>query len=82
VVRRGVAKVGHKWAISGCAGGGWQTVGSAPDDKSFHGVANGERGVLWFRFQSQKGNSGYSVGPLGAKTLGLRPRPDEVPVEE
>src|ERR1019366_7269250 len=38
--RRGVAKVCRKWAISGCAGGGRHTVGSAPDDKSFHSVAN------------------------------------------
>src|ERR1019366_7337411 len=38
--RRGVAKVCRKWAISGCAGGGRHTVGSAPDDKSFHSIAN------------------------------------------
>src|SRR5271165_6953263 len=37
----------YKWAISGCAGGGWHTVGSASDDKSFHGVANGRDGVYY-----------------------------------
>src|ERR1019366_1792671 len=40
-VRRGVAKVGHKWGNFALCWRGWQTVGSAPDGKSFHDVANG-----------------------------------------
>jgi|SRR5271169_4638932 len=58
-IGRGVAKVGHKWAISGCAGGGWHTVGSASDGKSFHGVANGRDGVYYGAvFGVNKGNFG------------------------
>jgi hypothetical protein len=58
-IGRGVAKVGYKWAISGCAGGGWYTVGSASHDKSFHGVANGRDGVYYGAvFGIKKGNFG------------------------
>jgi hypothetical protein len=57
-VRRGVAKVGHKGGNLGLCCCGWQTVGSAPDEKSFHGVVKGETGVLWCPFRDQKGNSG------------------------
>jgi len=32
--RRGVAKVGHKWGNFELCWCGWQTVGSAPDEKS------------------------------------------------
>src|SRR5664280_2557802 len=37
---RGVATIGHKWGNFGLCCCGWQTVGSAPDEKSFYGVAN------------------------------------------
>jgi len=34
-VRRGVAKVGHKWGNFGLCWCGWQTVGSAPEENRF-----------------------------------------------
>ena len=34
-VRRGVAKVGHKWGNFVLCWCGWQTVGSAPDENRF-----------------------------------------------
>jgi hypothetical protein len=43
-VRRGVAKAGHKWGNFALCWRVWQTVGSAPDGKSFHDVANGRDG--------------------------------------
>jgi hypothetical protein len=33
---------------------GWQTVGSAPDGKSFHGVANGRDGCTMGPFSRSK----------------------------
>src|ERR1017187_4350537 len=38
---RGVATIGHKWGNFGLCCCGWQTVGSAPDEKSFYGVTKG-----------------------------------------
>src|ERR1039457_7219812 len=43
---RGVAKVGHKWGNFGLCCCGWQTVGSAPDEKSSYDVANKRDG--WY----------------------------------
>jgi len=40
-VRKGIAKVAHKRLNFGLCCCGWQAVGSAPDDKSLHDVANG-----------------------------------------
>jgi hypothetical protein len=47
--RRGVARVGNKWGNFGLCWCRWQTVGSAPDEKSFTVSRTGERGVLWCR---------------------------------
>jgi hypothetical protein len=44
--RGGVAKVGHKWRDFGLCWCGWQTVGSAPDEKWFHRVANRRNGLI------------------------------------
>jgi len=49
-IRRRVAKVGHKWANFGLCWCGWQTVGSAPDDKSFYAVANRRDGCIMVPF--------------------------------
>ena len=53
-VRRGVAKVGHKWGNFGLCWCGWQTVGSAPDEKSFHSVANRRDGCTMVPFSRSK----------------------------
>ena len=53
-VRRGVAKVGHKWGNFGLCWCGWQTVGSAPIEESFHGVANGRDGCTMVPFSRSK----------------------------
>ena len=53
-IRRGVAKVGHKWGNFGLCCCGWQTVGSAPDEKSFYGVANRPDGCIMVPFSRSK----------------------------
>jgi hypothetical protein len=60
-VRRGVAKVGHKWDNFGLCWCGWQTVGGAPDENRFTVSRTSETGVLWRCLRSQKGNSGKLV---------------------
>jgi hypothetical protein len=57
-VRRGVAKVGHKWGKFVLCWCGWQTVGSAPDENRVSVSRPSETGVVWRCFQRQKGNSG------------------------
>jgi hypothetical protein len=53
-VRRRVAKAGHKWSNFGLCWCGWQTVGRAPDDKSFHDVANGRDECTMVPFSRSK----------------------------
>jgi hypothetical protein len=52
--RRGVAKVGHKGGNFGLCCCGWQTVGSAPDEESFYGVANKRDGCTMVPFSRSK----------------------------
>src|SRR5664280_3666055 len=51
---RGVATIGHKWGNFGLCCCGWQTVGSAPDEKSFYGVANRPDGCIIVPFSRSK----------------------------
>jgi hypothetical protein len=44
----------HKWDNFGLNWCGWQTVGSAPDEKSFHGVANVRDGCTMVPFLRPK----------------------------
>ena len=53
-VRRGVARIGHKWGNLGLCCCGWQTVGSAPDEKSFYGVAKSSDGCTIVPFMRPK----------------------------
>src|ERR1017187_7260369 len=64
-VRRGVAKIGHKWGNFGLCCCGWQTVGSALDEKSFTVSRTGQTGILWCPFRDQKGNSGLQDEGVG-----------------
>jgi hypothetical protein len=38
-IRRGIAKVGHRWGNFGLCCCGWQAVGSAPGEKGLYGVS-------------------------------------------
>ena len=49
-----MAKVGHKWGNFGLYWCGWKTVGSAPIEKSFHGVANKRDGCTMVPFSRSK----------------------------
>ena len=53
-VRRGVAKVGHKWGNFGLYWCGSKIVGSAPIEKPFHRVANGRDGYTMVPFSSPR----------------------------
>src|ERR1017187_4626856 len=62
---RGVATIGHKWGNFGLCCCGWQTVGSALDEKSFTVSRTGQTGILWCPFRDQKGNSGLQDEGVG-----------------
>src|ERR1035438_3347734 len=66
----------RKWAISGCASGGRHTVGSAPDDKSFHSVANRPDGCTMVPFSRSKRK--FRINDRGSRSKERRPAGPQV----